>query len=149
MDNRRTVGGIGAASEKFLVFILGACAYLSAELLYRGYSHITMFFAGGLCFLLIYMCEKKLYFLKTVYRCVIYAFMITAVEFVFGVVFNMMLDMKVWDYSEEPFNILGQVCPGFVFVWFILSFPAIFICRRLSFFFDRLRQKHRDNALDK
>lgn len=149
MNYKKKESSSGTVTEYVLVFLLGACAYIAAELIYRGYSHITMFFAGGLCFFLIYICEKKLYYMKIVYRCIIYALMITAVEFVFGVVFNIMLGMQVWDYSGEPFNILGQVCPGFVLMWLALSFPAMFICRKLATLFEAVRREKHDNALDK
>ena len=128
------------------VFLMGAAAYFLAELVYRGYSHITMFFAGGICFFLIYICEKRLNGINIFVRSIIYALVITAVEFVFGIVFNIILGLQVWDYSELPFNILGQVCPGFVLMWMALSFPAVLLCRIIREFF---RKKTDDNALVK
>ena len=82
------------AVEPMSVFAIGAFAYLFMELFWRGHSHITMFFAGGICFLLIYLGEKRLDGYGTFTRCVLYAYLITAVELVFGVVFNLLLG---WD----------------------------------------------------
>lgn len=135
--------------EYVSVFLIGAVLYTLSELIYRGYSHITMFFAGGISFFIIYICEKRIFGIKPVYRCIIYAFLITALEFVFGVVFNIMLGMNVWDYSDQPFNILGQVCPGFVLMWMALAFPAVFLCKLIREFFEKTRISARDNALDK
>ena len=42
---------------------------------------------------------------------------VTAIEFIFGVVFNIWLKMGVWDYSNVPFNIMGQICPMFSILW--------------------------------
>jgi uncharacterized membrane protein len=42
---------------------------------------------------------------------------VTAVEFVFGILFNLILKMNVWDYSNMPLNILGQICPLFTLMW--------------------------------
>lgn len=127
--------------ENLTVFLMGAVVYFGTEFVYRGYSHITMFFAGGICFFLIYVCEKHIVKMKLLYRCVLYAFMITAVEFVFGLVFNVWLGLNVWDYSEEPFNILGQVCPGFVLIWMALSLPAVWLSGKVRRFFIKMSKK--------
>lgn len=50
---------------------------------------------------------------------------ITAAEFVAGCVFNLWLNLHIWDYSNLPGNILGQVCPQFMVLWFILSIVGI------------------------
>ncbi len=149
MDYTRQKSKTSGCTESILVFLAGAFAYYFAELIYRGYSHITMFFAGGICFFLIYICEKRMASVHILLRVVVYAFMITAVEFVFGVVFNIMLDMKVWDYSDQPFNILGQICPGFVLMWMFLAFPAVFLCKQIRVFLKKTRISAHDNALDK
>lgn len=140
---------VSAVSENITVFLFGGAAYVLAELIYRGYSHVTMFFAGGISFFLIYMSEKRIGKFKLFYRCTLYAFMITALEFVFGVVFNILLGMNVWDYSHQPLNILGQVCPGFVLMWTALAFPAVFLCKLIRNGFENYRKTAGDNALDK
>ena len=33
--------------------------------------------------------------------------------------------MDVWDYSNMPFNILGQICLPFTILWFFISILAI------------------------
>lgn len=126
---------IPAAAENTAVFAVGAAAYFAVELMWRGHSHATMFFAGGLCFLIIYCAEKKFSEFPLLLRCACYALMITAVELAFGVVFNIVLGMGVWDYSTSPMNFYGQICPAFSLLWFGISFPAVYLCsviRRLS-----------------
>ena len=36
-----------------------------------------------------------------------------------GVVVNLWYGWHVWDYSREPGNLLGQICPLFSFIWFL------------------------------
>lgn len=50
---------------------------------------------------------------------------ITAVEFVAGVILNVWLNLGVWDYSHLPGNVMGQICPEFMFLWFFLSIVGI------------------------
>ena len=126
-----------SAIEYITTFFTGAVTYFLIELIYRGYSHITMFFAGGICFFLIYICEKHTHGVSLPARCISYAFIITSVELVFGVIFNIILGLGVWDYSNQPFNILGQICPGFITVWIVLSLPAIFFCCKIRQFFEK------------
>lgn len=53
------------------------------------------------------------------------ATLVTAVEFAAGCVLNLWLGLGVWDYSQLPGNILGQICPQFFAVWWALCFIFI------------------------
>ena len=55
------------------------------------------------------------------------AIIVTVTEFIAGVILNIWLGLNIWDYSNLPCNILGQVCLLYTFLWFILSLPAIFM----------------------
>ena len=57
--------------------------------------------------------------------------LITAVEFVSGCVLNLGLGWHVWDYSAQPLNLMGQICPLFCLFWLLLSVPAVALCRFL------------------
>lgn len=50
---------------------------------------------------------------------------ITAVEFIAGLIINVWLGMGVWDYSDMPGNIMGQVCPQFLVMWVVLAAVGI------------------------
>ena len=52
---------------------------------------------------------------------------ITAIEFAFGLVLNVWLGLGMWDYSNMPGNVLGQICPQFMVLWFFLSAAGIFL----------------------
>ncbi len=124
--------------ENMCVYSLGAVTYCMIEVLFRGFTHWTMGIAGGLALLGIYKGEgklKKKY--NIVKRCVFGAFYITAIEFAIGIIVNKIFKMNVWDYSGRPMNVLGQICPVFSFFWFLLCFPACFICKGLRKAFKR------------
>ena len=43
--------------------------------------------------------------------------LVTAVEFVAGLVLNVWLGLGVWDYSHLPLHLMGQFCPQFTALW--------------------------------
>ena len=53
------------------------------------------------------------------------AAVVLAVEFASGCVLNLWLGLGVWDYSGLPGNVLGQICPAFGLLWFLLMPFAI------------------------
>jgi uncharacterized membrane protein len=113
----------------FFLFCIGGALYNIIEMLWRGYTHWTMFIVGGMCFNLIgrihTMCKKGLF-----YRCFMCAMTITAIEFISGCLFNLRLKMNVWNYSGMLFNIKGQVCLLYSVLWGALSVLAIPIYRQ-------------------
>lgn len=50
---------------------------------------------------------------------------VTAAEFLAGCIVNLWLGWNVWDYSELPGNVLGQICPQFAVLWCLVSGPVI------------------------
>ena len=109
------------------MFGIGGSIYLLLELLYRGHSHISMFFAGGLSAALIFRicCAGRARFAGWFVRCAVGSAVITAVEFCTGVFVNLCLHLRVWDYSALPLNLLGQVCLPFSVIWFFLTLPIL------------------------
>ena len=100
-----------------LLFILGAVGYAAIEIIWRGRTHWSMMIAGGLCFILFSMVAEMLNGKSLLVKAAVCAVGLTAIEFIFGVVFNIWLKMGVWDYSNVPFNIMGQICPMFSILW--------------------------------
>ncbi len=100
-----------------LCFVLGAIGYAAIEVIWRGYTHWSMVIAGGLCFIIFSLVAERLQQRSILLKAAVCAIGVTAVELVFGVVFNLWLKMGVWDYSGMPLNILGQVCPIFSLIW--------------------------------
>ena len=116
----------------FWIFVSGGVIYSLLEILWRGYTHWTMALTGGLCLLMLYWMDGMMGNVPFLLRCLIGAILITAVEFCVGIVVNLMLGMEVWDYSERWGNVLGQICPVFTGMWFVLCIPALLLTRFLS-----------------
>ncbi len=113
---------MGKIKKNALLFGAGGIGYGILEILWRGYTHWSMVIAGGLCFVLFSLIAEKFKKIHIVYKSMLCAVVVTAVEFTFGVVLNILLKMDVWDYTDVPLNILGQVCLPFTLVWGILGF---------------------------
>ncbi len=109
------------------LFLVGGAFYYALEVLFRGYSFLAMAGCGGLCFIICGVLNEKDRCMPLVLQMAIAAFGITAIEFVFGLVLNVWLDLGMWDYSNMPGNVLGQICPQFMVLWFFLSAAGIFL----------------------
>ncbi len=107
----------------FLLFFLGGSAYVSLEWLWRGWSNISMFFAGGVCFLLLGKLNAVRPRLNLPLRGFVGAGIITMVELATGLLCNR--SYQVWDYRHMPFNLGGQICLRFFLLWMLLSLPAM------------------------
>lgn len=98
-----------------IVGVVGGILYLLVEILYRGYSHWSMFLLGGIAFLFCGIQGRAVKwrdpFIKQIIRCGIF---ITAAELITGLIVNRWLGLSVWDYSDLPFNVMGQICPYFI-----------------------------------
>lgn len=53
------------------------------------------------------------------------ALAVIATEFVAGLILNVALGLGIWDYSNMPGNIMGQICPQFALLWFVVSIIGI------------------------
>ena len=100
-----------------LCFILGAVGYGAIETIWRGHTHWSMMIAGGLCFVLFSIVSELMRHNNILLKATVCALGVTAIELVFGLIFNVWLKMDVWDYSDMPFNLLGQICPSFTLLW--------------------------------
>lgn len=112
--------------KHFILFFIFGCIYIVTELVYRGYSHWSMFILGGICGVLIGVFNEIFSWNTPMWKQAgIGASIITFLEFVCGVIVNIWLKWDVWDYSNVSFNIMGQICLPFIFIWFILAHIAI------------------------
>ena len=112
--------------KKAALGCIGGGAYVGLELLWRGRSHISMFAAGGVCFLLL----GRLSRVREPIRTVLGPVVITAVELGTGLLVNQ--DYQVWDYRGSPGNFLGQICPVYSLLWLPLSAVAMALYPRLD-----------------
>lgn len=123
----------------FVVFSIGAVIYSLIEILFRGFTHWTMALTGGAAFLLIHISNFRLKTKNLFLKCLTGCAIITALEFVVGLIVNRKFQLNVWDYSGQKFNLLGQICPAFSAAWFMISLPAIYLSRLIKSFFTKKR----------
>jgi uncharacterized membrane protein len=110
------------------LFLTGGFLYGAIEIFSRGYSHISMLIAGGLCFVMIGLLnEVNPWNMSILSQMVISALIVTSVELTVGIVVNLWLKLNVWDYSNLPYNFHGQICLLYTNIWFFLSLPAILL----------------------
>ena len=95
---------------------LGGMIYVGLELLWRRWSHGSMFLVGGICFLLIGLIPRLLPNVPELMQAVLGACAVTATELISGLIINDALKLHVWDYSAMPYNFLGQVCMSYFFL---------------------------------
>ncbi len=110
------------------LLVIGGLAYVLIELFFRGQTHVSMFFLGGVCFISVGLINE-VFSWKTplIIQMIIGGMIITHLEFISGCVLNLLLGLNVWDYSNMYGNVLGQICPLFSFIWVMLSGVAIIL----------------------
>ena len=115
--------------DKYLfLFGSGGLLYILIELIWRGYSHWTMFALGGICFVFLGLINEILPWQMPLWmQVVIGAIGITILEFLTGCVVNRWLGWGVWDYSNLPGNFLGQICPQYFCAWLFIALLAAFL----------------------
>lgn len=112
--------------KNFTLFIIGGLIYSGLEILIRGRTHWSMIIVGGICFLGIgWINEGKCVDIPMVWQMLYGAFIITMIELFSGLLLNILLKWNVWDYSNMPFNLAGQICLPFSILWFFVAGIAI------------------------
>ena len=95
------------------LFCVGGASYVGLEMLWRGRSHVSMFLAGGTCFLLLGQLNRTK--LPLPVRALAGAGVITTVELLAGFMANK--GYQVWDYRQMPMNYRGQICLPYSLLW--------------------------------
>ena len=108
--------------------IIGSIIYMSLEILWRGYTHWTMGVLGGICFICLGLINELLSWeTPLALQMFIGSIIITILEFITGCIVNLWLGWNVWDYSNLPLNLLGQICLPFSILWYFVSAIGIVI----------------------
>lgn len=109
------------------IFLFSGSVYYAMEIVFKKShkSHWTMFVLAGLAGAIFIDGLNNLFsyemdFLLQIFIC---STTITIGELIVGLIWNQ--DYGIWNYSNMPFNYMGQICLPFYFLWMLLS--AIFI----------------------
>ena len=112
-----------------ILFAIMGGVYYGLEVMFRGYSHWSMWALGGICGILIGLInEHKFTWDTPIWKQVLIGELIVIpLEFITGCIVNLWLGWNVWNYSNLPFNLLGQVSLLFVFVFAPVILLAIVV----------------------
>ena len=125
------------------LFITGGLLYNLVELVFRGWSHWTMFILGGVCFICLGLINEIIPWEMPLWQQVLIgAGIITGLEFATGCMVNLWFGWGVWDDSQMPGNILGQVCPQFFALWLPVSLAGIVLDDCLRYWWWQEEQPH-------
>ena len=112
--------------KEVILWLIGGLLYIGIELMWRGYSHWTMFALGGLCFVCLGRINEVIPWNMPLWQqMLIGTTIITGLEFITGCIVNLWLGWNVWDYSNVPLNVFGQICPLYMLFWIPISLAGI------------------------
>ncbi|KZL91490.1 putative ABC transporter permease [Clostridium magnum] len=102
-----------------------------------GWTSLWMFPIGGFCAVIIGSFNDKpaYYNLKMWQQVIMGGSFIIAVELLTGLFLNAYLNLNVWDYSQDKFNFMGQICLQNSILWYFLSIIVIWLDDVLSHYY--------------
>lgn len=108
--------------------MVGGSIYSVIEILGRGYTHWSMWIVGAICFILLGLINEILpCCISLTTQMLIGMIIITVIELLSGCVLNLWFGLNVWDYSNEQYNLLGQISLKHSCYWFLLSGVGIIL----------------------
>ncbi len=115
-------------SEYLFLWAVGGSIYYGFELLFRGFSHWSMFVLGGICFVFFAVQGRMVLWQDPLWlqlaRCMVF---VTSMEFITGIIVNKWLLLNVWDYSRLPLQLFGQICVPFIIIFSGLAAVGIIL----------------------
>ena len=120
--------------------LIAGCIYLMIELAWRGHTHWTMLPLAAVIFVCAGVLDEGENPPPVWKQVVIGTAIATALEFVAGLILNVWLGIGVWDYSDMPGNILGQICPQYNLAWAVLMVISIRLENTMHRIADRLKK---------
>ena len=95
--------------ELLYMALIGSLVYSLLEVAARGFTHWTMTVTGGFLAIVLYLMNWYAPPHTRLLQYITGAIMITAVEMLVGVADNLILHWNVWDYTDMPLNLYGQI----------------------------------------
>ena len=116
-------------SEYLFLGALGGSLYYSLEWTFRGFSHWSMFLLGGISMMFFGAQGLAVHWRDPLWiqvlRCTLF---VVAGEFTTGIIVNKWLRWAIWDYSDQPLNLFGQICIPFIILFSGLCAIGIVLC---------------------
>ena len=129
--------------KEIILGFIGGLLYIGIELIWRGFSHWTMFALGGLCFVRLGRINEVIPWNMPLWQqMLIGTAVITGLEFITGCIVNLWLGWGVWDYSNVPFNLLGQICLPYTVLWTPISLAGIILDDHLRYWLFKEEKPH-------
>lgn len=106
---------------------IGGSIYCILELMWRSWTHWTMFILGGICFIALGLINEVIpWDMPLTIQMLIGCIIITTLEFITGCIVNLWLGWNVWNYTWEP-NLLGQISLYSSIGWYFISLIGILL----------------------
>ena len=124
-----------------ILFILCGLIYVFCEILFRSYSHSSMFFLAGFCAVFFIDTPNNIYSFDLGYlkQISISTLLCTLAEGITGLYVNVYQGWHVWDYSNLPFTFFfGQCNLFFAFIWALMIAFAIPFCDAFNYYVCKL-----------
>ena len=134
-------------NKTVILFTMGGLIYVLIEFIWRvmmdkPQTHWSMFIVGGIAFLAIGSINECFDWKTPIWlQTIIGTICVLIIEFVSGCIINLWLGLHVWDYSNMPFNLCGQICPQFTVAWAVLVTIAIVVDDYLRYILSWFKQK--------
>ena len=130
--------------DAFIFYFIGV-TYIFIEVLFREHSHWSMFLLAGICAMFIDKWNNVYSFnMDLLLQLILSTIVCSLLEGCFGVIFNILLGLNIWDYSNLSTTFFfGQVSLVFSLAWFGLSFICILVCDAINYYiFDLYEQPY-------
>lgn len=123
---------LGKKILSILLWTWGGTVYFMLEVLWKTASNEPEKISWTMLVLAIFLtisverCGYQLpWEIPLVLQSLLCATLVTISELIAGIILNIWLNLNIWDYSSLPFNLMGQICPQFFLIWWILCFAFI------------------------
>lgn len=124
----------------FIIYLIGSIFGFILEVLYRRFFSTNKwinpgFLTGpyqplyGFGVLILYLIS--LLNIHIIYKLLIIVTSLTLLEYITGLIFIKLLNIKLWDYSNTKYNISGIITPVFSLYWLILGSLYIYLINPL------------------
>ena len=123
-------------AKSLTLFYTGFCAFITIEVMFRGYSYPVSGVMGGFAVIMLDGINDEMSWdLDLALQALIGGALITLMEAGVGIIMLCVPGVpRMWDYSDIPFNIAGIICLPFSIAWVFLSVLAIFLADAINYY---------------